>query len=279
VTRHSLLDRILGLYPRTWRDRYGDEVRDLADELSATGEFSTLRVAASLVVGAFVERVRSWQWSWRAPAVSGIALALVAAIVIVLNNPGPSHLSGTAVGLTKGTIPPSTDGTIDTKKVPDFISALGRDGEIVGYIPRAYLLPRLPNQPVNSELGAIAPVYAGNLKTLVGHMYPGVGFVALGSSPVSQPCTPITTFGKTAGGQVTTGSIACPSTVETVPNIVGSYTPTAMGQLSGDSLQASIRYVHTCSVTGGHVISVTPAPGSKLAARSPVEVVSSICHS
>ncbi len=151
MTRRSLADRILRLYPRAWRERYGDEVRDLVDELSAKGEFSTLSVASGLVVAALVQRVRSWRWSWRTLAVSGTALAFVATLVIVFSSPEPNHPSGTTVDLTKGTVPSSTNGTIDSKQVPDFISALGRNGEIVGYIPRAYLLPAQANQPAEFQ--------------------------------------------------------------------------------------------------------------------------------
>ena len=276
MTRHPFADRILRLYPRGWRDRYGDEVRDLVEELSSKSEFSKFRMASGLVEAALVQRVRSWRWSWRSLAVCGTVIGLVATLVIVLNTSGPSHPSGTTVGMTKGTIPSSTNGTIDSKNVPDFISALGRDGKIVGYIPRAYLVPPLANDPLGSKIGSVAPVYASNPKTLVGHMYPGVGFVIVGRSPASQPCIPTTTFAQAADDRVTTSTIACPSTVETVPNVIGSYLPTAMGQLSGESLAANISYVHLSSVSAGHVIRVAPEPGSRVPARSVVTVVSSL---
>jgi hypothetical protein len=276
VTRRSSSDWILRLYPRAWRDRYGDEVRDLVEELSGKREFSTLRVTSGLVVGALVQRVRSWRWSWKTLAVSGVALAFVATLAILFTARGASHPDGTAVGPTKSTIPSSTNGTVDSERVPNFISALGRDGKIAGYIPRAYILPAGANQPSGSGVGAVAPVYASNLKTLVGHFYPGVGFVPLGARPASEPCMPEQTSSRAAGGQTVTSSIACPSTVETVPNVIGTFLPTVMGQLSSDSLQANISYVHSSSVGGGHVISVTPAPGSHVPARSVLIVVSSL---
>ena len=205
--------------------------------------------------------------------VTGTVLALVTTGVIVVSGSRSVHPSEAVAAETKGTIPASTNGKINTKKVPDFISTWGRDGKIVGYIPRAYLFPE-PNQPV--KVGGIAPVYASNLKTLVGYMYPGVGYVALGESPASQPCMPAITMGRTANGQTTTGTIPCPSTVETVPNIVGLSLPTAMGQLSAEGLQASISYVHSSTVPGGHVISVMPIPGTEVPARSMLTVVSSL---
>jgi hypothetical protein len=276
VSRRSLTERILRLYPKTWRDRYGDEIRDLTEELSERGEVSTPRLIAGLAKGALMQRVRSWRWSWRPLAASGSALAFAVTLAVVFTSAGPGHLSGSMVGLTKGTMPSSANGTINAKKVPDFIGAVGRDGKIVGYIPRAFLLPTRANQPLSSKVDDVAPVYASNLKTLVGHFYPGVGFVPLGQSPTSEPCTPAETFSQTADGQTTTRSIACSSTIETIPNIIGTSLPTAMGQLSSLSLTANIRYEHSRSVASGDVIAITPAPGSNVPARSVLHVVSSI---
>lgn len=50
--------RLLGLYPRCWRDRYGAEVADLADELIAAGDTTRLRAALDLAAGAGVEHWR-----------------------------------------------------------------------------------------------------------------------------------------------------------------------------------------------------------------------------
>jgi hypothetical protein len=72
---------------------------------------------------------------------------------------------------------------------PDFVSAYGRDGvTIAGYIPKRYLLGEstvLPGSPSNPPQPQPEPVYGEDLTTLVGHMVPGVGFVALGSTNVS----------------------------------------------------------------------------------------------
>ncbi len=54
------MKRILALYPRDWRERYGDEVSDLADELVRMGETTPARARLGLVGGAAVERWRSW---------------------------------------------------------------------------------------------------------------------------------------------------------------------------------------------------------------------------
>jgi protein-S-isoprenylcysteine O-methyltransferase Ste14 len=50
--------RLLGLYPRRWRDRYGAEVADLADELIAAGDTTPLRAVLDLLAGAAAERWR-----------------------------------------------------------------------------------------------------------------------------------------------------------------------------------------------------------------------------
>jgi protein-S-isoprenylcysteine O-methyltransferase Ste14 len=50
--------RLLTLYPRNWRERYGSEVADLADELIAAGDTTPLRAALDLFAGAAAERWR-----------------------------------------------------------------------------------------------------------------------------------------------------------------------------------------------------------------------------
>jgi protein-S-isoprenylcysteine O-methyltransferase Ste14 len=50
--------RLLALYPRRWRDRYGAEVADLADELIAAGDTTSLRAVLDLLAGASAERCR-----------------------------------------------------------------------------------------------------------------------------------------------------------------------------------------------------------------------------
>ena len=154
-------------------------------------------------------------------------------------------------------MPPPTNGKINIKKTPDFIATLGHEGGIAGYIPKAYLFP-VPNQPNMS--GDIMPVYASDLKTLVGYSYPMIGFVPLGHSPLSQPCTP--TMAGVPGQTLAT--VPCSSQVEMVPNILGSPVATAVAQLNAAGLPASVSYVHSSTVPGGRVISVMPNPGTEV---------------
>jgi hypothetical protein len=96
---------------------------------------------------------------------------------------------------TTGPIPPAAylANGIDAALVPDFVPVWDRDGTTVaGYIPKAYILgPTLPTVTSSRPEGGIAPVYADDLTTLVGHMYPDRGFVPLGVDPNSIPTIPV----------------------------------------------------------------------------------------
>jgi hypothetical protein len=255
------------LHPRKWQNRYGDEVSDLSQELREAEGQSSLRIVFGLLVSA----TREWA---RVARLRRRRVALCTAIVLVL-------VVGTVGGLDLSTGQrtehgPSVGGPISFAhgkvKAPDFIAVIGK-GKVAGYVASSYLFPLTPNDP---HAGEVAPVYARNLHTLVGHEYPGVGFVPLGVSWTSLPCTTEEITAAPANGEVLTTSIACPSTIETVPNVVGMVTPTAMGMLSGKSLTPDITYVRSDSVAAGHIVSITPSPGTKVHARSIITVVSSL---
>jgi hypothetical protein len=70
---------------------------------------------------------------------------------------------------TKGPIPDDAineAGQLDESRVPDFIPAWGHDDKIAGYVRYCAI-----------HAGGAVPVYADDLKTVVGHMLPGRGFV------------------------------------------------------------------------------------------------------
>ena len=69
--------RLLALYPRGWRERYGAEVASLADELVSAGETTPLRSALGLISGAVSER-------WRVLASLLVPVAVVTAAVSVI---------------------------------------------------------------------------------------------------------------------------------------------------------------------------------------------------
>ena len=50
--------RLVALYPRAWRDRYGAEVASLAEELISEGKTTPLRAGLDLAGGAVIERGR-----------------------------------------------------------------------------------------------------------------------------------------------------------------------------------------------------------------------------
>ena len=87
---------------------------------------------------------------------------------------------------TKGPLVNDTNGQTDWAASPDYIPALGNDGQtIVGYIRKNDLQPYPPGtlppgvQPGRGPL----EVFDETLTKLVGHHVPGVGFVPLGETP------------------------------------------------------------------------------------------------
>jgi hypothetical protein len=71
---------------------------------------------------------------------------------------------------TKGPLPEDAANDagmlVDETRIPDFIPALDRSGEIAGYVRYCAI-----------RAGGAVPVYADDLTTRVGHMIPNRGFV------------------------------------------------------------------------------------------------------
>lgn len=86
--------------------------------------------------------------------------------------------------------PPGPNGEIDPSLAPEFIAVAGRDGGIVGYTPKKYLLPGSTTtlQPV---VDAEIPVFGDDLLTPIGHLVPGKGFVPQGVDPGTIPNIPV----------------------------------------------------------------------------------------
>lgn len=92
---------------------------------------------------------------------------------------------------TKGTMPPpGPNGQLEVSLAPDFIAVAGRDGGIAGDVPKAYLFPE-PTSTVGRPDLPPYPVYAEDLRTLVGHMVAGKGFVPLGVDSAAIPNIPV----------------------------------------------------------------------------------------
>jgi len=185
---------------------------------------------------------------------------------------GLSVAGGAAAGtiyLTKGPVP-TVNGTLDFQNAPDYISVIWH-GTLVGYVPKGYVTPSPVDTPANGLLGQVAPVYGPDLKQLVGHMYPGVGFVPLGKSITSVACMPATA---TANG--TTSTTPCPSITETVPNVVGMSTPTGMVSVQSAGLAPVPQNQHSRTVPNGNIIGTSPSAGTRVPARTQVTVFNSL---
>ena len=119
-------------------------------------------------------------WAGRATAV---ILALVA--LSACGSEAPELTPTQAViSFTRGPVPDSArlaDGSIDLSQVPNFIPAVSGDRN-VGWIWSADVMP-----PPGEDRVEIVPVYADDLRTVVGRMFPDVGFVPLGSEDEALP--------------------------------------------------------------------------------------------
>ena len=103
---------------------------------------------------------RSW---WRL----GRGMSLGLGIVVIVAG---SAAAGMLIP-TKGTLPYVGNGTLQWQQVPDYIAVATSSGALAGYAPRSdVLLPASDNgKPVPNGFGSVpVPVYASNLKTLVG---------------------------------------------------------------------------------------------------------------
>jgi hypothetical protein len=199
--------------------------------------------------------------------------APLAVLVVVVGFATNGFGAFSASSPTKGGLPYSQNAVIPYKKIPDYVSVyIGRNA--IGYTPKAYL--NAPSGSTNNPLlGRIMPIYASNLTTLLGHEYPGVGYVPLGDSPWSLACQPEHVSNQSvANGQtiVEIVQIPCPSTTMALPDVVGMVTPTAVGELSGLGLDVVIQNVEHSSTPVGHIVSTSPQGGATVHARQQIVV-------
>jgi hypothetical protein len=97
-------------------------------------------------------------------------------------------LAGCAPLGTKGTMPPpGPNGQVDPSDAPDFIAVAARDGDgIAGYVRKEAVLPAA-TMTLGRPVEPTWPVYGEDLRTLVGYLVPGKGFVPIGVDPASVP--------------------------------------------------------------------------------------------
>lgn len=265
-SRERRARRLLRWYPRSWRATHEEEFLSLLEDSIADRRFWPGRHLDVVMNGLRVRSVEfrgSRRSLFYSSTVTLVVLVLVMGIATngfgVFSTPGP----------TKGAMPYEPNKTVPYDKIPDYLSVYVAPDKI-GYTPKAYLAA--PNGASNAPLlGRVAPVYASNLTTLLGHEYPGIGFVPLGSSPWAQPCLREGAVEKTLSGAVTR-TIPCPSTTFVLPDVDGMVTPTAVGELSGLGVSVVIQNVHSSSIPPGHIVSTLPNGGSTVHARQQVIV-------
>ncbi len=98
--------------------------------------------------------------------------------------------SACGLGASRGTMPPAdANGEVDPSAVPDFIAYAGRADQIIGWVPKSYLID--PAEHCRGPQCDPIPVYADDLSTLIGHDVPGRGFVPLGVDPATAPERPV----------------------------------------------------------------------------------------
>lgn len=106
-------------YPRVWRDRYGDELSDLADELAAAEQISWWRLILGTLASGFVVRIRGWQWrEWMAITTTGVsfvAIVLVSLSLTASRSPVQSPRTQTIYSYGPGTPSNPPTGVLDSK--------------------------------------------------------------------------------------------------------------------------------------------------------------------
>ena len=128
---------------------------------------------------------------------NSLKITLVSAAIIAGTAAGMSAASAgskPAVPL-KGPVPAAAfqQSGVNTAIVPAWIPALDRSGNQVGYVQRDLVMP----QGNSAGVDRAVPVYADDLKTVVGRMVPGRGFVQKGAPDAS---TPMSASGGSADG-------------------------------------------------------------------------------
>ena len=95
---------------------------------------------------------------------------------------GGAVLAACSPFASKGTMPPpGPNGALDASAAPDFIAVAGRGAGIAGYARKADVL---------GPGDAPFPVFGDDLRTVVGQMVPGKGFIPAGVDPNTVPKIP-----------------------------------------------------------------------------------------
>jgi hypothetical protein len=111
----------------------------------------------------------------------GVVVPAVAGVAVVTTLSLLAGGKSTTTAPTAGKIPPAAfqGSSINLTIVPDYIAALDHLGHSVGYVAKANIMPPSPTRGQS----VATPVYGADLRTVVGHMYDGEGFVPVGQLP------------------------------------------------------------------------------------------------
>jgi hypothetical protein len=82
----QVLRWVLKLHPKAWRERYGNEILDLADELVAEHESTWVRLALGLLASVLIERFRSLVQRHRVLVASSLAAIAIVGITALSTN-------------------------------------------------------------------------------------------------------------------------------------------------------------------------------------------------
>lgn len=132
-----------------------------------------------------VQRIRAPRNGVRLALILGLAiLALAAAAAVTSGATDPTP--------TRGRIPAAAmqpGQPMDAELIPDFVTALDRQGNPVGYVPKSAVIAQRAPQALTSGAfqPASIPVYGEDLTTIVGWMVPDKGFVPAGTDPADVP--------------------------------------------------------------------------------------------
>jgi hypothetical protein len=97
--RRVFLRAVIALYPRRWRERYGQELQELLEDLERDDARSRAEMMLSLVAGAAEERVAALRASaFRTGTVVAVGCAGLAAVAFVTVS-----ASGSTTGRNRGT--------------------------------------------------------------------------------------------------------------------------------------------------------------------------------
>jgi hypothetical protein len=130
-------------------------------------------------------------------------VAIVIGICLLFGSAGTAFaLQSSTAGevATAGRVPEDAtrpDGSVDLDRVPDLVGTLDRQGNLVGYAAKEDVFRSqsfTEGDPSNSPTDEPVPVVSlEDRRTVIGHMYPGRGFVPLGSDPKTVPTFPVST--------------------------------------------------------------------------------------